>query len=226
MSLVWRTRKDPADAHRAPGSSARSAGSLSTSPRRRRRRQPRPAPGPGPSRRSRPPASSPEGIAIDGLDDSAWAVANDTSDSLRAPVRTGARGSRRRPTPARNSWPRKATGFKEYKLLNPRDKIFEGKFDLGRLEEALNYFARAGVGRQGDVHSPCEGVHRGLGGRARGAPREVTDLALADYATAALAYDRGLALTRSGRDVAFGGQSAAAETISRHDDREWIDGTW
>jgi len=86
---------------------------------------------------------SPEGIAIDGLDDSAWAVANDTSDSLRAPVE---------PEPAAQESAdagtkfvaQEATGFKEYKLLNPRDKIFEGKFDLGRLEEALNYFARQG----------------------------------------------------------------------------------
>jgi hypothetical protein len=35
-------------------------------------------------------------------------------------------------------------GCKEYKVLSSRDKIFEGKFDLNRLEEALNYYARDG----------------------------------------------------------------------------------
>jgi hypothetical protein len=37
-----------------------------------------------------------------------------------------------------------ATGLKEYKVLTSKDKIFDGKFDLGRLEEALNHFAREG----------------------------------------------------------------------------------
>lgn len=29
-------------------------------------------------------------------------------------------------------------------MLWSRDKLFEGKFDVSRLEEALNYFARQG----------------------------------------------------------------------------------
>ena len=33
---------------------------------------------------------------------------------------------------------------REYKILTPRDKFFDGKFDLGRLEEALNHFGRQG----------------------------------------------------------------------------------
>ena len=33
---------------------------------------------------------------------------------------------------------------REYKLLTSRDKIFDGKFDLTRLEEALNQLARQG----------------------------------------------------------------------------------
>ena len=33
---------------------------------------------------------------------------------------------------------------REYKLLTSRDKYFDGKFDLARLEDALNHFARLG----------------------------------------------------------------------------------
>jgi hypothetical protein len=88
-------------------------------------------------------AGTSEGIAIEGLDDSAWAVAHDTSDNLKAPVE---------PEPAAQESgeatamfvAQEPTGTKEYKLLTPRDKVFEGKFDLGRLEEALNYYAREG----------------------------------------------------------------------------------
>ena len=33
---------------------------------------------------------------------------------------------------------------REYKLVTSRDKMFEGKFDLARLEEALNLYSRQG----------------------------------------------------------------------------------
>jgi hypothetical protein len=33
---------------------------------------------------------------------------------------------------------------RQYKVLTQKDKWFEGKFDLGRLEEALNHYARQG----------------------------------------------------------------------------------
>ncbi len=32
----------------------------------------------------------------------------------------------------------------QYKVLTQRDRFFEGKFDLGRLEEALNHYASQG----------------------------------------------------------------------------------
>ena len=35
-------------------------------------------------------------------------------------------------------------GVKEYKLLTPKDKVFENKFDLTRLEEVINAFALNG----------------------------------------------------------------------------------
>jgi hypothetical protein len=84
-----------------------------------------------------------EGIAIEGLDSAAWAVASDTSDGLKAPIEQD-----QAPPEAvdGNSQfvAQEATGFKEYKLLTSKDKVFEGKFDLVRLEEALNYYARQG----------------------------------------------------------------------------------
>src|SRR4051794_25792709 len=87
--------------------------------------------------------ASTRGIAIEGLDDSSWAVANDTSDNLRAPVEQDQPAHETAEAGAKFV-AHEGTGYKEYKVLTPRDKIFEGKFDLGRLEEALNYFARQG----------------------------------------------------------------------------------
>ena len=37
-----------------------------------------------------------------------------------------------------------STGHKEYKVICSRDKMFEGKFDVARLEETFNHFARQG----------------------------------------------------------------------------------
>jgi len=34
--------------------------------------------------------------------------------------------------------------IKHYKLLTQKDKFFEGKFEIGRLEDALNFYARQG----------------------------------------------------------------------------------
>ncbi len=45
-----------------------------------------------------------------------------------------------------------STGFKEYKVLWSRDKLFEGKFDVARLEEALTNYpknAPSGLGTLG-----------------------------------------------------------------------------
>jgi hypothetical protein len=37
-----------------------------------------------------------------------------------------------------------AAGAREYKILSAREKYFDGNFDLARLEEALNHFAKQG----------------------------------------------------------------------------------
>jgi hypothetical protein len=90
-----------------------------------------------------PAAAASEGIAIEGLDDSSWAVAHETSDSLKPPSEQEVAAHETAETGAKFV-AHEGTGFKEYKLLTSRDKIFDGKFDLGRLEEALNYYARQG----------------------------------------------------------------------------------
>ena len=83
------------------------------------------------------------GIAVDGLEASAWAVAGDQPpDLLRAEAEAVPAESAEVAHHAFEA--HESTGFKEYKVLWSRDKLFEGKFDVPRLEEALNYFARQG----------------------------------------------------------------------------------
>jgi hypothetical protein len=90
-----------------------------------------PAAGPG-------PASAHDGIAVEGLDPSAWSLAPDQS----APLPPAAAPAS---APSSDSFTVHHDGpVKEYKLLTSRDKLFEGKFDLARLEEAINHLARQG----------------------------------------------------------------------------------
>ena len=56
---------------------------------------------------------------------------------------------------------------REYKLLTPKDKYFDGKFDLNRLEEALNHFGRQGW----VVKAVSTPPHQGILGRPRGDDR-------------------------------------------------------
>ncbi len=85
------------------------------------------------------PQAGDGGIAVDGLDASAWAVASDQPPEVFKGEPEAAA-----PEAAEAAHPFEAhqpTGVKEYKVLWSRDKLFEGKFDVPRLEEALNYFA-------------------------------------------------------------------------------------
>lgn len=79
-------------------------------------------------------------IVVDGLDDGAWATATAAGASPRVEPPASVAATQdfqpiRGPDPGT---------IKQYKLLTPRDRYFEGKFDLARLEEALNHFARDG----------------------------------------------------------------------------------
>jgi len=89
-------------------------------------------------------ATADGGIAVDGLEASAWAVAtDDPPDLLKAKVEADA-GPSEHAEAAHAFEAHSPAGFKEYKVLWSRDKLFEGKFDVTRLEDALNYFARQG----------------------------------------------------------------------------------
>jgi hypothetical protein len=85
-----------------------------------------------------------QGIEVEGLDASSWALPTETVMALKAGEAEHAAETSHE---ASSSFTPAATippGAREYKLLTPRDKYFEGKFDLPRLEEALNHFAREG----------------------------------------------------------------------------------
>ncbi len=95
------------------------------------------------------------GIEVEGLDASSWAIPAETAAFLKgeagAPAPAAAVATapaepvgRVESTPAFVAADPAAPAAKEYKLLTSRDKIFEGKFDLARLEEALNHYAKHG----------------------------------------------------------------------------------
>jgi hypothetical protein len=84
-----------------------------------------------------------EGIEVEGLDASAWALSTESSDTHLKAVPAVEAEPKSESTSA-FAHAGSESGHKEYKLLTPRDKIFDGRFDLTRLEEAINHFARQG----------------------------------------------------------------------------------
>ena len=87
------------------------------------------------------------GIEVEGLDASSWTVPTESVAVLKGePVAAdaGESGNRVEPGPAFVAVEPGQALAREYKLLTPRDKIFDGKFDIARLEEALNHFGRQG----------------------------------------------------------------------------------
>jgi hypothetical protein len=81
-------------------------------------------------------ARTPEGIQVEGLDASTWSLSTETGVTLHAEVR---------PDPVTGQADSSApVDVRQYKLLTSKDKCFEGKFELSRLEEALNLHARQG----------------------------------------------------------------------------------
>lgn len=83
------------------------------------------------------------GIEVEGLDSTAWSAVPEPPPGVAAETPEQTRHDsavRIDSTPATERPP----GTKEYKLLTPRDRCFEGKFELSRLEEALNAYARQG----------------------------------------------------------------------------------
>jgi len=87
------------------------------------------------------------GIEVEGLDASAWALPTEAAAAIGAAHTEAPRPAAAAPS---ESGAAHEPGFsmsgagREYKLLTSRDKMFDGKFDLARLEEALNHFAHQG----------------------------------------------------------------------------------
>jgi Domain of unknown function (DUF4177) len=87
-------------------------------------------------------AQAPDGIAVDGLDASAWTLSTEVGVALKAEA-TAEPDNQAATSPAFTPADTAPEGH-EYKVLTPKDKYFDGKFDLTRLEEALNHFGRKG----------------------------------------------------------------------------------
>ncbi len=83
------------------------------------------------------------GIEVEGLDASAWTLSTEVASTLKAEAMSEPDD---RTETASSFAPAGAVTetAREYKVLTPRDKFFDGKFDLARLEEALNHFGRQG----------------------------------------------------------------------------------
>jgi Domain of unknown function (DUF4177) len=87
-------------------------------------------------------AEGPEGIEVEGLDASTWSLSTETGVSLKAEATVE---PDIHPGPSQAFVAAGASGeTHQYKVLTPKDKYFDGKFELGRLEEALNHYARQG----------------------------------------------------------------------------------
>jgi hypothetical protein len=99
-----------------------------------------PAPSPAPTDAA---TSTGDSIEVDGLDPSIWAstaaVGVAVAVAPEAPPR-----EHREPSPAFTASPPDGGPARQYKVLTQKDRFFEGKFELPRLEDALNHYARQG----------------------------------------------------------------------------------
>jgi hypothetical protein len=84
-----------------------------------------------------------DGIEVEGLDDSAWALSTTTAVGFTA-VAPGESGARTETSGAFVAAEPRPEGTREYKLLTPKDKYFDGKYEFGKMEEAINYYGRQG----------------------------------------------------------------------------------
>jgi hypothetical protein len=89
-----------------------------------------------------PAPARPDGIEVDGLDETAWtgtAVVSVDHDPDHDHVEATSASFTASPHEAGAG-----AAVKQYKILTSKDKFFDNKFDLARLEDALNHFARHG----------------------------------------------------------------------------------
>ena len=93
-----------------------------------------PSPGGSSAEAHEPAESHDDGIAVDGLDISSWSEPSPVATAAPVPV----------VAPLLTETAPLAAGVKQYKLLTPKDKFFEGRFEFTRLEDAINHYARQG----------------------------------------------------------------------------------
>ncbi len=86
---------------------------------------------------------SSHGIEVEGLDASSWSLSTETGAAVSA-VATIDPDTRVETPAAFTAAGPPSSGPREYKLLTPKDKYFDGKFELARLEDALNHYGRQG----------------------------------------------------------------------------------
>jgi hypothetical protein len=85
----------------------------------------------------------PGGIEVEGLDASSWSLSTEVGGALKAEA-TAEPDNRTEGSSAFVAAGPSSAGPREYKLLTPKDKYFDGKFEVTRLEEALNHYGRQG----------------------------------------------------------------------------------
>jgi hypothetical protein len=93
---------------------------------------------------SSPAVDDAHGIAVEGLDASSWSLATEPGPAVKGEPTATIEPDQRPDASAFSAAGASVQGTREYKLLTPKDKFFDGKFDLSRLEEALNHFSRQG----------------------------------------------------------------------------------
>jgi hypothetical protein len=84
------------------------------------------------------------GIEVEGLDASSWVVPAEAAIALKPEADPAAQAVETSSASAFVPATPAPAGTREYKLLSARDKIFEGRFDLARLEEVLNQLGLQG----------------------------------------------------------------------------------
>jgi hypothetical protein len=109
-----------------------------------------------------PSGTAHEGIVVEGLDHSAWTAPVDASSDLLKPVAVAEPAAPQEAADGQSFERHEAGGAREYKVICSRDKIFEGKFDLPRLEEVLNHYARQGWVVKGVITPHLKGFGEGV----------------------------------------------------------------
>jgi Domain of unknown function (DUF4177) len=93
---------------------------------------------------SDPAIAAIEGIEVEGLHAASWSAGAGTESAVATKVEPETEPGEAPQGVFTESHADQPVDVKEYKILSQKDKWFEGKFDLQRLEEAINHYAQRG----------------------------------------------------------------------------------